>query len=155
MGLSLNEQKTRKLDARDESFDFLGFTVRFDKDIYGRPIRYWNVVPSKKSEAKLREKVRVFLRTHGHSRPEVVAYGLNSLTRGWMNYFDIAQVSYPRDSYRRLRFYLTNKVDRYYRRKSQRRCKRLYGQVAFKMLGQHYGLIDPAVRSGSLTPFVG
>jgi RNA-directed DNA polymerase len=155
MGLCLNEQKTHKLDARDESFDFLGFTVRFDKDIYGRPIKYWNVIPSKKSEAKLREKVRVFLRTHGHSRPERVADGLNSLTRGWMNYFDIAQVSYPRDSYRRLRYYLTNKVDKYYRRKSQRRCKRLYGRDAFKKLVQNYGLIDPSVRTGSLTPFVG
>lgn len=155
MGLSLNEQKTHKLDARDESFDFLGFTVRFDKDIYGRPIKYWNVIPSKKSEAKLREKVRVFLRTHGHSRPEVVVDGLNSLTRGWMNYFDITQVSYPSDSYRRLRYYLTNKIDKYYRRKSQRRCKRLYGRDAFKKLVQNYGLIDPSVRTGSLTPFVG
>ena len=36
MGLSLNESKTRQIDARKESFNFLGFTIRYDKDIKGR-----------------------------------------------------------------------------------------------------------------------
>ena len=39
MGLSLNEAKTRKIDARTESFNFLGFTIRYDKDIKGRDIQ--------------------------------------------------------------------------------------------------------------------
>ena len=66
MGLMLNESKTRHIDAREESFNFLGFTVRYDKDIKGRDFRYWNIVPSKKSEQKIREKVKDYLKTHGH-----------------------------------------------------------------------------------------
>ena len=39
MGLTLNEDKTRQIDAREESFNFLGFTIRYDKDIKGRNIQ--------------------------------------------------------------------------------------------------------------------
>ena len=142
MGLSINENKTRQIDAREESFNFLGFTIRYDKDIRGRNTRYWNITPSKKSELKVREKVRDFLKTHGHYRAQDVAKELNTILQGWLNYFDIKGVSYPAVSKRKLRFYLFNCIHRYYNRKSQRKC-RLYGQDAFVVLVNQYGLIDP------------
>jgi RNA-directed DNA polymerase len=142
MGLSLNEGKTRKIDARTESFNFLGFTIRYDKDIKGRDIRYWNIMPSKKSEQKIRDKVKEYLRTHGHYKADDVANGLNSIIRGWLNYFSIAGVSYPAMSKRRLRAYLCTRLYRYYNRKSQRKC-RLYRQKAFEVLTTKFGLIDP------------
>ena len=80
--------KPGKIDARTESFNFLGFTIRYDKDIKGRNIRYWNIMPSKKSEQKIRDKVKEYLRTHGHYKAQDVANGLNSIMRGWLNYFE-------------------------------------------------------------------
>jgi len=142
MGLSLNEGKTRKIDARKESFNFLGFTIRYDKDIKGRDIRYWNIMPGKKSEQKVRDKVKEFLRTHGHYKAEDVAMGLNSIIRGWLNYFSIPGVSYPAMSKRRLRAYLSTRLYRYFNRKSQRKS-RLYRQKAFEVLVTKFGLIDP------------
>ena len=133
MGLSLNEGKTRKLDARTETFNFLGFTIRYDKDIKGRDSRYWNIVPSKKSEQSVRDKVKEYLKTHGHYTAQDVANGLNPMMRGWLNYFDITGVSYPAMSKRRLRVLLFNSLYRYYNRKSQRKS-RLYGHKAFDML---------------------
>jgi len=150
MGLSLNEGKTRKIDARTESFNFLGFTIRYDKDIKGRDIRYWNVVPSKKSEQKIRDKVKEYLSAHGHYKADDVANGLNSIIRGWLNYFSIAGVSYPAMSKRRLRAYLSNRLFRYYNRKSQRKS-RLYRQKAFEVLVTKFGLIDPTKYVYSLT----
>jgi len=150
MGLSLNEGKTRKIDARTESFNFLGFTIRYDKDIKGRDIRYWNVVPSKKSEQKIRDKVKEYLSAHGHYKADDVANGLNSIIRGWINYFSIAGVSYPAMSKRRLRAYLSNRLFRYYNRKSQRKS-RLYRLKAFEVLVTKYGLIDPTKYVYSLT----
>ena len=150
MGLSLNEGKTRKIDARTESFNFLGFTIRYDKDIKGRDIRYWNIMPSKKSEQKIRDKVKEYLRTHGHYKADDVANGLNSIIRGWLNYFSIAGVSYPAMSKRRLRVYLSTRLFRYYNRKSQRKC-RLYRQKAFEVLVTKFGLIDPTKYVYSLT----
>lgn len=142
MGLSLNEDKTRKLDARRESFNFLGFTIRYDKDIKGRDIRYWNIIPGKKSEQRIRDKVKEYLSTHGHYKAKDVARGLNSIIRGWLNYFSIPGVSYPAMSKRRLRAYLSTRLYRYYNRKSQRKS-RLYRQQAFEVLVTKFGLIDP------------
>jgi len=143
MGLRLNEDKTRKLDSRTESFSFLGFTIRYDKDIKGREIRYWNIAPSKKSEQKIRDKVKEYLGKHGHCKAQVVADGLNPILRGWINYFSITGVSYPTMCKRRLRVYLYNSLYRYYNRKSQRKS-RLYRQKAFEILTTKFGLIDPS-----------
>lgn len=142
MGLALNEQKTRQVNAKDTSFNFLGFTIRYDKDIHGRKTRYWNIVPSAKSENKIREKLKEFLRHSGHFNPKQVAAGLNTILRGWLNYFDIPKISYPTMSKRAIRHYLVESLYRYYNRKSQRRS-RLYGTQAFEQLVNKYGLIDP------------
>src|ERR1035437_8202904 len=99
-------------------------------------------MPAKKSELKIRDKVNEFLMSHGHYKAQDVVTGLNSITRGWLNYFDIKGVSYPAMSKRSLRFYLYNSLNRYYARKSQRKC-RLYGHNAFEVLSTRFGLIDP------------
>ncbi len=143
MDLVLNETKTHQVNATEEPFGFLGFTIRYDKDVRGREKKYWNIIPAAKSEKKVREKIRAYLQTGGHYAPQKVADGLNAILRGWLNYFDIPQVSYPAMSKRRLRYYLINKPYRYYNRKSQRRS-RLYGSQAYEILVQKYGLIDPA-----------
>jgi len=142
MGLTLNEGKTRQIEAKQESFNFLGFTVSYATDIYGRKARYWNIQPSKKSEQRIRDKVKEFLRHHGHSPAKELATGLNALTRGWLNYFDIKGISYPAMSKRKLRHYLLNRLYRYFNRKSQRKC-RLYGSNAFEVLVLKHGLLDP------------
>lgn len=142
MGLKLNEQKTRLLQAKDTAFNFLGFTVRYDRDIHGSKTRYWNVIPSSNSENKIREKLREFLHCSGHFTPKQVANGLNTILRGWLNYFDIPKVSYPAMSKRAIRYYLVERLYRYYNRKSQRRSS-LYGTQAFELLVNKYGLIDP------------
>ena len=142
MGLSLNEEKTRTVEARQESFNFLGFTIRYDKDLKDSKKRYWNIIPSRKSEQKLRDKIKSYLDAHGHYNGKQVSEDLNKILRGWLNYFDIKGVSYPAVSKRRLRYYLYESLNRYYNRKSQRRC-RLYGQNAFEVLVTKYRLIDP------------
>ena len=58
--LTINREKTRvvKLTEPGASLSFLGFTFRYDRDLQGRNHRYLNVFPSKKSVARLREKLR-------------------------------------------------------------------------------------------------
>ena len=142
MGLTLNQTKTRLLQAQETPFNFLGFTVRYDKDILGRNKRYWNIHPSDKSEIKIREKIRELLKSGGHYPPQQVARELNTIIRGWLNYFEINKVTYSAMSKRSLRYYLVETLYRYYNRKSQRRS-RLYGQQAFDLLVTKYGLTDP------------
>lgn len=142
MGLTINEVKTRQIQAKNESFNFLGFTMRYDTDLKGRKTKYWNIMPSTESEQKIRDKVREYLKTHGHCKSGDVVTGLNTIMRGWLNYFDIKGVSYPAMSKRRLRAYLYDSLNRYYKRKSQRRS-RLYGHNAFEVMTTRLGLIDP------------
>jgi RNA-directed DNA polymerase len=142
MGLTINQTKTRLIDAREESFNFLGFTIRYDKDLKGRNTKYWNIMPSKKSEQKIRDKIKDYLKTHGHCKAQEVVSGINTKTQGWLNNFEIQGVSYTAMSKRRLRVYLSKSLFRYYNRKSQRKC-RLYGQKAFEVLTTKFGLIDP------------
>jgi RNA-directed DNA polymerase len=142
MGLTLNEDKTKLVDATNKSFDFLGFTVRYSRDLFVKGKKYWDVFPSRKSEQKIRDKIREYLIKHGHSRTAEIAKELNAITRGWMNYYTITGVCYPMMSRRRLRHYLANKLTRYFNRKSQRKS-RLYRQKAFEKLVSQYGLIDP------------
>ena len=143
MGLTINETKTRQIDARKESFNFLGFTIRYALDIKGRKSWYWYIMPSKKSEQKIRNKVNEYLSKHGHFNAMDVAKGLNPILRGWLNYFEIKGVSYPAMSKRKLRYYLYYRLNRFYARKSQRKC-RLYGHNAFEVLSVRFGLIDPS-----------
>lgn len=146
MGLTLNADKTHTIDAKRKSFNFLGFTVRYSRDRLGRDKSFWEAFPSKKSEKKIREKIDDYLRECGHHPAFRLSEGLNAILRGWLNYYEIPKVSYTQMAKRRLRFYLYNRLFRYYRRKSQRRS-RLYGQKAFEVLTTRYGLIDPTKYS--------
>jgi len=120
----------------------LVLSLCYDRDIKGRKTKYWNIMPSKKSEQKIRDKVKEYLLSHGHYKAQDVAKELNTIIRGWLNFFEIKGVSYPAMSKRRLRFYLFQRLLRYYGSKSQRKS-RLYGQNAFEVLTTKYGLIDP------------
>lgn len=141
MELKLNEDKTKVVDARQESFDFLGFTIRYDPDLRGRAKRYWNIMPSKKAEQKLRDNIKAYLRQHNHYGIDPLVPELNRKIVGWINYFSIEGVSYPAMAKRRLRYYLMDRLNRYYKRKSQRKSK-LYSRRAFDELVK-WGLVDP------------
>jgi group II intron reverse transcriptase/maturase len=157
MGLKLNKEKTRRIYARLESFNFLGFTIRYEKGIsitqqfYARGKRRWDMVPSKDSCKKVRKKITDYLKTHSHCPPNWIAYDLNAIIRGWMNYFYILHVNSSLPVRGALRIYLRNRIYRTYKRKSQRNSP-LYCRKAFDMLVDKYKLIDPATyRSVSKT----
>lgn len=75
-GLTLHPTKTKIVDAREEGFDFLGYTFR-------GVLR----LPRKKSLTKLKESLRAKTkRTNGYSL-EWITETLNSTLRGWFGYF--------------------------------------------------------------------
>ncbi len=142
MGLTLNLEKSKQLDARNESFDFLGFTFRYDRSRFDYRKRYWNVIPSEKSEKKFRKKLADYFCGRRHYPTQPLVNGLNIIIRGWVNYFNIPKVSYPTRSLSGIRWYLGEKLYRHYRGKSQRGSK-LYGRDGYKRLVNHYGLLEP------------
>jgi RNA-directed DNA polymerase len=90
--LTINEKKTTVRDARRETFDFLGYTFGPQ---WHRPTgrRFSTAMPSKKSVARLRERVREAFRTNVVAPWEQVVAAVNRVLRGWANYFSYGQVA--------------------------------------------------------------
>lgn len=84
-GLKLNEEKTRLVDSRKESFCFLGFAVSWRQGL--RTKRWYpHVEPSAKSQMKLRDKVCAVLNLRTRNQPAVaVIKKVNQIARGWAN----------------------------------------------------------------------
>lgn len=142
MGLTLNETKTKHIQSKQKPFSFLGHTIRYDKDLLGRNGKYWNIFPSKKAEQRLRDNIGEYLQKHGHAPVKEMVKEINAKVRGWLNYFIIEGISYVAKSKRQLSYYLHQRLNRYFNRKSQRKS-RLYRQKAFELLVEKSGLINP------------
>jgi len=141
VGLTLNSEKTKVVNATDKGgFDFLGFNIRYDRSLHNRGQKYWNVHPSKKSEKKFRKTIKDYLTTKLVRPMTGVIDGLNKKIRGHYQYFKIPQVSYINQDTHGFEHYLSMKMYRYCRRKSQRMCKR-YGYNVYEHLTDHHGLL--------------
>jgi RNA-directed DNA polymerase len=86
LGLSINEAKTSLRDARQERFDFLGYS--FGPHCFkGNGQWYLSASPSKKSKQRFKAKIGTLLvPANTDPWPEVLDE-LNSSLRGWSNYF--------------------------------------------------------------------
>jgi RNA-directed DNA polymerase len=118
--LTINREKTRvvRMDEMGASVDFLGFTFRYDRDRHGRPHRYLNLFPSKKTVLRAKEKIRELTHSRRCGLPITQVVGdLNRFLGGWKHYFAFG---YPRDAFRDLNWYLQGRVLRHLRRRSQR-----------------------------------
>jgi len=122
--LTINREKTRIVKMRDEkaTLDFLGYTMRYDQDLYGRKRKYLNTRPSKKAECVLKDKLRG-VTSSGYKRSVKAAIeDVNRITRGWKNYFN---KGYPRKSYRDVNWFILNRFKSFIKHRSQRRCRPL------------------------------
>jgi RNA-directed DNA polymerase len=122
LGLVVNRDKTSivRMDKPGESLSFLGFTLRYDRDLGGRNKRYLNVFPSTKAVRAVREKLRT-LTCSGHKAPlaETIE-SVNLVLRGWGNYF---AYGYPRKVFRAVNHFARCRFRRFLGNRSQRRSK--------------------------------
>jgi RNA-directed DNA polymerase len=120
MGLEINRDKTRivKLGETGASLDFLGYTFRHDRDLYGRKKRFLNMFPSKKALQRERDKLYEMTDKTQCSKPTPrLVEELNAHLKGWANYFSIG---YPTDAYYQIDQHVRRRLIRHLRRRSQR-----------------------------------
>ena len=112
--LSLNEEKTKVVDARQESFNFLGFTTRLIKNPKtGR--RFPLIRPSKEAVKHIKAEIRELTCRKNLLMPEeVVIVKVNEVVRGWTGYFYYENCSKDLSA---LKHYLEERVRTYLRRK--------------------------------------
>jgi RNA-directed DNA polymerase len=86
LGLTLNEEKTSLKNARQERFDFLGYS--FGPHYFGKNgKRYLGASPSKKSVQRFKTTVCKLLVPGNHDPWPEVGGRLNRSLRGWFGYF--------------------------------------------------------------------
>lgn len=123
MGLTINREKTRVVNLREEGakLDFLGFSFRYERDLFGRPHRYLNLTPAAQSVARERARIRE-LTDHHHSfqpLPEMIK-AINRQSAGWKGYFNFG---YARAALRQINHFVLERLIRQTRRRSQRAMK--------------------------------
>jgi RNA-directed DNA polymerase len=138
--LTLNEKKTSIRNARQERFDFLGYTFGPHVNrITGRA--YIGYSPSQKSVRRIREKVREHLGRRNTEPWGEVRNRLNQKLSGWKQYFHLGS---PRKAFKVLDEYVDERVRHFLRKRHkvqsqgtrQFPTKRIYGELGvFRLRG--------------------
>ena len=118
--LNLNEGKTKVLDAREESFNFLGFRIEMRENPRTGKI-FPLIKPSKESLRHIKSEIKALTcrRNHRVSK-EVIVRRLNEMVRGWAVYFHYGNCS---KDLSRVKNYLNERVRIYLRGKHAIRNK--------------------------------
>lgn len=134
--LSLNEGKTKVADARKESFNFLGFTIKVKKNPKTGK-KFPLIVPSKKAEQHIKGKIKNLTCRKNCALPkEIVVNKLNEVVRGWVNYFYYGNCS---NALLKLKGHLDERVRTYLRRKHGMK-NRGYKAYPYRHLHEDLGL---------------
>lgn len=118
--LTINRSKTRTVDLKQPSasVDFLGFTFRYDRDLFGRGGRYLNVFPSKRSLVRFRDRLRELTASRRGLVPvDGLIRDVSRYLTGWGRYF---AHGYPRRVFNRADSFVLQRLVRHLQRRSQR-----------------------------------
>ena len=125
LGLQLHPEKTRQVDLRrgKESFVFLGCTIRQRRSIQRNPrwhfLQRW---PSPKAMKSIRERVRELTESrHGGKDVKQMITALNSVLRGWGNYFRTGNAE---REFSRVDSYVYKRLKRWFHRRGGQRVQR-------------------------------
>lgn len=136
--LTINRKKTRVVHmARGEGLDFLGFTMRYERSIYGTG-NYLHVGPSLKSQSRFREKLRQLASTrHCFVPSPTLVKQVNRVVQGWGRYFSYG---HPRRAFGSLNKFVQDRVGLHLKRRSQRGCRPGDGVTMYSHLYDNLGL---------------
>ena len=136
LGLAIHPTKTRLCFAREESFDFLGYTFR--------PAGHWRTRkrfiaanPSKKAQKRLKEKVNALLYRGNPTPWPELRDRLNRLISGWANYFSFG---YTGEADQAVRWQIAGRVRRLLRRRHK--LPRDTGRFGFGEVYGALGVVD-------------
>lgn len=118
IGVSLNTEKTRvvTLTDRDAVFTFLGFDFRWTRSLR-TGARYPLLTPRAKKVTQVLRTVGEVLRIHRASPVRVAVTHVNSVVRGWVNYF---RVGNARQAFDKVRYFVECKIRRFVSRRQKR-----------------------------------
>ncbi|MEO7143848.1 MAG: group II intron maturase-specific domain-containing protein [Bryobacteraceae bacterium] len=107
------------MDLKEEQaqVNFLGYTFRTEQDLFGRPKRFLNMVPSDKAMKKERASLHALTNSQQcfQPAPELIG-GINPQLVGWKNYFSIGYQA----AYWEIDWYVRERLIQQLQRRSRR-----------------------------------
>lgn len=142
LGLTVNAEKTERVNVQETGFDFLGFHFCWRESPRYRGRFYAYIFPARRSEIRLREKVRSKTSMRAPIPPEEFVTQLNQIVRGWAEYHRHTNAS---KSFHTAQRFINRRVRSYLMQRGKRRG-RGYRQYPDDYLYQKLGLIDLTAR---------
>lgn len=144
--LTLNESKTRMVDARQKSFNFLGFAIRVSK---GRKTgkAYTHVCPAPKSLRKIKTRIKELTARERTPIPlETIIGSLNASLRGWSNYFHYRNCS---DALEKVKTHAEERLRTHLMKRHKVKDRRIgWGRFPSQHLYTRYGLYRVPTKAG-------
>jgi group II intron reverse transcriptase/maturase len=146
LGLSLNETKTKVLDARAESFTFLGFAIRLRRGRQSGRF-YPHVEPSGKALLKLRASLSELTARRNTPVPlGLIVQRMNGLLRGWVNYFHYRNCS---TAMCRLKWHVEERLRTHLRKRHRVKNRAMgYRRFSSRLLYRKYRLYRVPTTAG-------
>ena len=144
--LTLNETKTKTVNAYKEKFDFLGFSIWMGKS-RKTGNNYSHVQPSKKTLQKIKDRVTMLTMRKRTILPlEWIVHEVNTTVRGWVGYFHYRNCS---KSLSQIRHHVEERMITHLRKRHKVR-NRITGYVRFpsRLLYERYNLYKVPTSAG-------
>jgi group II intron reverse transcriptase/maturase len=145
LDLEMNREKTRIVNALEESFDFLGFELRIRE---GRKAgrRYAHVQPARKSVKKIKDRITTLTgRTMTLLPLDSILPMVNTVLRGWVNYFHFRNCS---RSLCQVRAHAEQRLRTHLCKRHRRRRSEGYHEYPNHVLYEKYGLYKMPTSAG-------
>jgi RNA-directed DNA polymerase len=149
LGLVLNENKTRVVDARKESFRFLGFELRMGRS--QRTGRLYPLVqPSRKALKEIKDSITALtLRRMTPIPLSVIIERVNTALRGWVGYFHYRNCS---KALKNLKFHVEGRVRTHLRKRHKIKSWAMgFTRFTNRSLYEKYGLYKVPTTAGWTT----
>ena len=138
LGLELNREKTRVVNVREESLDFLGYTFCYVNSRLYPGTKMLSMRPSAKAVQRQKDALRWLTSAAMRTVPVTELIGrINRQLRGWGNYFGRG---YWKDAFHEINGHIQMRLAVHLRNKSQRPYRVPAGQTLYRHL-QTLGLI--------------
>ena len=144
--LTLNEVKTKVVNAHQERFNFLGFSIRMERSSKSGNL-YTHVEPLKKSQRIIKDRVTELTKRARTVKPlEAVVREVNATVRGWVGYFHYRNCS---SAFKAVRNHVEERL-RTHLRKRHKIKDRGAGYIRFskRVLYGKYGLYQVPTTAG-------
>ncbi len=146
LGLVLNEAKTKIVNSHQESFSFLGFSIRMGQSRKSGNI-YTHVEPSKKSRQIIKDRVTMLTKRTRTVKPlESIVHEVNATVRGWIGYFHYRNCS---SALKDLRYHVEERLRNHLRKLHKIKNRGAgYSRFSSRALYGIYGLYKVPTTAG-------